>query len=416
MKRPPEPTWRQAWSVRASAWWRERFDLAPVLAVAARKSVPIHRLSWIYLLGGAALFLLAAQVTTGCLLMLYYQPTEQGAHESLRKIMTEVPYGWLVRSVHVWGAHAFIGTVILHFLTVLFAKAYRRPRELTWLSGVVLLFLAAGMGFSGYLLPWNQLSYYATLVGTQIPGSFPIVGDTAVRLLRGSAQISGDTITRFHAAHVVILPLALGVVLLVHLSLVQLHGMSLPLGKSPARVKDQQPFFSEFLLTDACVWLLVFGALVTLAVYVPAEMGAKADPLQSAPEGIKPEWYFLFLFQLLKYMPKSVGILLLAAGAVFPFAIPFLDRRAERGDRSPGFTAVYLALLAAAILLEIRAILSPSVAKEPGAFTAETYRPIVDTVWLAFLWAAIGFVVYYLQQLRRQNRQIRLLSPASQEK
>ena len=172
--------------------------------------MPIHRWSWLYLLGGAALFLLVLQVATGCLLMLYYQPAQDTAHESIKQIMTQVPYGWLIRSMHAWGASLFIAVVGLHFLSVLFTKAYRKPRELTWLSGMCLLGLAVGFGFSGYLLPWNELAVAATKVGTDIPGIVPVVGHFIVHFLRGGTEVTGATLTRFFGFHVAIMPALLG--------------------------------------------------------------------------------------------------------------------------------------------------------------------------------------------------------------
>ena len=169
MKRPLKNLTAEAVRGRAAAWLHERIDLEPMLHWMAKKTVPGHRQSWIYLLGGAAMFLFALQLASGCLLMLYYQPAESCAHQSVRRIMLEVPYGWLVRSMHVWGANLFIAVAGLHFLSVLFTRAYRRPRELTWVSGMAMLLLALGFGFSGYLLPWNELAYYATLVGTEDP-------------------------------------------------------------------------------------------------------------------------------------------------------------------------------------------------------------------------------------------------------
>ena len=398
-------------AVRAKVieWFRERIDLGPVASFAAKKTVPVHRHAWIYTLGGAALFLLGLQVAGGALLMLYYQPGEASSHESIMKIMTEVPAGGLVRSVHVWGAHFFVAVVVLHFLVKLFTRAYRRPRELTWISGMVLLFLALGFGFSGYLLPWNELSYFATLVGTQIPGTIPVVGDWVVHFLRGGAYVTDDTLTRFFAAHVMLLPLALVPFLVMHLALIQAQGMSLPLGMSKEKAKGERPFLSEFLLIDGCVWLLAFGVIVTLAVLVPAEVGTKADLLGQAPKGIKPEWYFLFMFQTLKHVPEAAGVLFFALGALFLTVVPFLDRKAMREEKSPGFTAVFVLLAVYAVVFQIWAAATPGVDHASADPASESPSIGGSLFMLALLWMVIGFLVFYLRQLLQENTRLRVL-------
>jgi len=439
----------EALRAATAAWFRERIDLGPALALMAKKTVPIHRHSWIYLLGGAALFLLGLQVAGGALLMLYYQPTEAAAYESVQRIMTEVPCGWLVRGVHIWGGHLFIAVACLHFLSVLFTAAYRRPREITWVSGVLLMFFALGSGFSGYLLPWNELSYYATLVGTQIPGTVPFAGEWIVHFLRGGPQVTGDTITRFYAAHVMIVPLTFALVLAVHLIQIQAQGMSLPLGMSEKRVRDNRPFFTEFVLIDACVWLLHLGSVITLAVFLPAELGVKADPLRPAPEGIKPEWYFLFMFETLKHLPERLGVALFALAAVFFLVLPFLDRSAAREKRSAGLTVFVLVLLVCAVVFEMLALFAPGVkhvsrgsdkeqgrilgteaAAPPATAGLETPdplepRPLAEDrppqpagptvslsgsiVWLVMFWSVIGFLIIYLRKLLLENTRIRKL-------
>jgi len=393
----------------AAAWFRERIDAGPLLRLLDRKTVPAHRYSWIYVLGGAALLLFALQVASGSLLMLYYQPTEAAAHESVRKIATEIPSGWLIRSVHAWGADLFIACVALHFLVKLFARAYRKPREMTWFSGMLLLGLALAAGFSGYLLPWTELSYFATLVGTQIPGTLPVVGDWIVHFLRGGDQVSGDTITRFYALHVMFLPLLTAAVMAGHTALIQVQGMSLPIGLPEERVRDRRPFFTEFLLSECCLWLLLFGTLVSLACLLPVGIGVKADPLKAAPAGIKPEWYFLFMFQTLKCLPELLGVLLFALGGLFLFLVPLVDRRASRNQRSPALTWLFVMLVAYALVFQTLA------ARAPGgpSHSAEVVRgaPLAGTlVSLALLWTVIGFLVYALVQLVRVNRRFRQMS------
>ena len=399
---------------RAAAWFRERIDLGPLLGWMTKKTVPSHRRSWIYVLGGAALFLFVLQVASGCLLMFYYQPAASCAHESVQRIMLNVPYGWLVRSMHVWGANLFIALAVVHFLSVLFTRAYRRPRELTWVSGLLLLMLALAFGFSGYLLPWNELAYYATLVGTEIPAVVPGIGDLAVHLLRGGEQVSGDTITRFFAAHVMILPVCFGAFLLGHLILIQIQGMSVPLGLAQRQVKDHRPFFSEFLLVDACVWLLLLGLIVTLSLFLPAEMGIKADPLKPAPAGIKPEWYFLFMFQTLKRLPEALGVALMALGAVFLLVLPFADRNAGREKGDGRITALFLAMLAYVLIFELWAWFAPGTEQGRESLTAETYDLSGGSVLLLLLWSVIIYLVVYLRRLLHENTRIRKLYQADE--
>ena len=390
-------------------WFRQRIDLGPVVALMAKKTVPVHRHSWIYLLGGMALFLFGLQVASGALLMLYYQPTESAAYESVQEIMAEVPLGRIVRSFHAWGANFFIAVAGLHMLVKLFGRAYRKPREMTWISGMFLFFVALSLGFSGYLLPWNELSYYATLVGTQIPGTLPVVGDWIVHFLRGGPNVTGDTITRFYAAHVMLLPLLLGLFLAVHVALIQAQGMSLPLGTAKNKVRDAMPFFSEFLLVELRIWLLVFGAIVTLATLLPTEIGTKADPLVPPPAGIKPEWYFLFMFQTLKYVAEMIGVLWFAFAAALLVLVPLLDRKAMRGERSPGWTAVFIALVVYAVVFEIWAMATPSASGTSAESAAGGGDVAGSIVSLCLLWAVIGFLIFCLGQLLKENARIRKL-------
>jgi cytochrome b6 len=404
-KRPKSLTSERV-RTRIARWFRTRLDLDPVIALIRRKPIPIHRHSWMYALGDTAGFLFLLQLASGCLLMLYYQPTEASAHESVRRIMTEVPYGWLIRSMHVWGASFYIGVACLHLLTVFFAGAYRRPRELVWVSGVVMLFLALASGFSGYLLPWNELSFFATTVGTEIPGT--LLGDSVVHFLRGGDQVTGATITRFFAAHVMILPLTFALAVSIHVFLSRVRGVSLPVGMPREKVKDYRPFASEFLLIEVCLWLVLAGTLVTLAVLLPAEVGVRAS-LEPAPKGIKPEWYFLFMYQAIQLVPEMVGVVFFALCALALLGLPFLDRSAMRDKRSPVLTWVFLAFVGGAVALEVWALLTPGLDHPPERFTADTYSLSAGIISLALVWSVIGFLIFYLRQLLNENRRIREL-------
>lgn len=320
-------------------WLDERLSISTLARTAQKKEVPLHRHSIWYYFGGMTLFLFVVQVVTGILLLLYYRPSAENAFESVQFIVTEVKFGWLIRSIHSWSANLMILTLFIHMFSVFFMRAYNRPRELTWLSGVALLFISIGFGFSGYLLPWNEVSYFATKVGTDIAGDIPLVGHTMLRFLRGGDEVTGATLTRFFGFHVAVLPAMATVFIGIHVLLVQLHGMHVPARyeKTSRRMK----FFPNFLMRDLIGWIVAIGVLAALAALFPWELGVKADPFASAPAGIKPEWYFLFMFQTLKYIPAKIwmfegeviGILFFTLAGAVLFVIPFINRSPEKYPR-----------------------------------------------------------------------------------
>jgi cytochrome b6 len=341
-------------SGRIWSWLDRRVGLADLEKLARKKEIPVHRHSIWYYLGGMTLFLFLVQVSTGILLLLYYRPSAEEAYESIQFLMAEVQFGWLVRSIHSWAANLMIFTLFVHLFSVLLLKAYRPPREITWFSGVGLLGLAMGFGFTGYLLPWNELAYFATKVGTEITGAVPLIGPFAGRLLRGGDEVTGATLTRFYGIHVAILPAVAVALLGLHLYLVQRHGMSLPPGvERQGGPRGLMPFVPNFLLRDIVGWLSALAILAVLAAYLPAELGKKADPFLSAPAGIKPEWYFMFMFQTLKYLPSHilgiegeiVGIIGFGVGGLFLLLIPVLDRRTARGEPGRLFTWIGIAII-----------------------------------------------------------------------
>lgn len=297
---------------RLLAWQRERLPLDAVADQVRHKTVPVHRHSFAYYLGGMTLFLFGMQVGTGALLLLYYRPSATEAYESVQFIMTRVPFGWLVRSIHAWSANLMVAAAVAHLFSVLFLHAYRRPRELTWLSGMLLLALTLGFGFTGYLLPWNELAYFATRVGTDIMTAVPIAGEFLVRFIRGGPDVTGATLTRLFGMHVAILPMFATVLVVLHLWLVQSHGMSVPprVEAEAARTGTPVrtwPFVPHFVMREAFGWTLALALLAALSAFYPWELGVKADPFAPAPAGIRPEWYFLWMFQALKYVPAHVA-------------------------------------------------------------------------------------------------------------
>ncbi|MBL7994295.1 cytochrome b N-terminal domain-containing protein [bacterium] len=325
-------------------WINDRVHLDDLVEFMGKKYVPINSHSVWYYFGGISLFLFIIQVITGILLLLYYKGSEDLAFESIHFIMAKVQFGWLIRSIHSWAANLFILAAFIHMFSVYFTKAYRKPREITWLTGMVMLLLGFGFGFSGYLLPWNELAFFATKVGTDIAGVVPVIGKPILVFLRGGEDVTGATLSRFFGLHVAVFPGIFTVLLATHLLLVQRQGMSEPLelANNPAHVRKTMPFFPNFLLRDLLFWLIVLNILAILAVFFPWELGKKADAFASAPAGIKPEWYFLFMFQTLKYIPAHVlfidgevlGVLLFGIGGLLWILVPFWDKKSSRGERN----------------------------------------------------------------------------------
>ncbi|HWR82257.1 MAG TPA: cytochrome bc complex cytochrome b subunit [Candidatus Deferrimicrobium sp.] len=349
-------------------WIDERFKVAALVDYMEHKSVPLHEHWVLYYLGGIALFLFVVQVLTGILLLMYYRPGADTAYESVKFIVSDVSFGWLIRSLHSWSANLMILAVFLHMFSVYFTYAYRKPRELTWLTGMGLLGLALLFGFSGYLLPWNELSFFATRVGTGMAGAIPVIGDDLLVIMRGGEEVTGATIGRFFGLHVAILPGVFTVLLTLHLLFVQRQGMSEPLDWTlkPTAEKRYMKFFPQFILRDMLVWLIVLNILAILAVMFPDgvgvvhwHLGTKADPFAPPPPVIRPEWYFMFAFQALKLLPSHVwflegelfGILAFTVGGLVWALVPFLERKSATGQRSRLFLLYGLFVVAFIVLM-----------------------------------------------------------------
>jgi cytochrome b6 len=231
------------------------------------------------------------------------------------------------------------------------------------LFGIALFF-----GFSGYLLPWNTLAYFATKVGTDVAGQVPVVGHLLTQILRGGEDVGGATLSRFYGIHVAILPLLTTGILGIHLFLVQKQGMSVPAElERSGHPSKTMPFFPDFLLRDLVGWLTALAVLAALAAYFPWELGFKADPFAPAPAGIRPEWYFMFMFQTLKYIPAKlgpidgelVGVMGFGLGGLFLLLVPFLDRRSGRGEKSPLFFWIGVGIVTYIMVLSVLGYVAP---------------------------------------------------------
>jgi cytochrome b6 len=311
------------------------------------------------------LFFFVVQVVTGILLSLNYVPTPEQAHESVQTIIRLAPYGWMIRSIHSWCANLLVASLFVHMFSVFLMKAYRKPRELLWVTGVILTFLVLGFAFTGYLLPWDTTAYFATLIGTEVPRSLPIVGDWGVGLLKGGEEIGASTLSRMYSIHTIILPLTALFMVSFHVLLNQILGTSVPPG---TRIKEPPiPFFPNFLYRDFISWILGFVCLIGLATMVPASLGQQANALASAPLGIKPEWYFLPLYQTLRLVPASifsvsgellVNLSVMVASAFWAF-VPFIDRRSSHEEKSPIFTTIGVLVIVYLVVTIVLAYVTP---------------------------------------------------------
>jgi cytochrome b6 len=316
-------------SGRAARALLGRFPVWPIIDFLSHKSVPKHKHSAWYAMGGIALFYFVVQLVTGILLMVYYRPSEPW--QSVQRIVAEVPYGNVIRSLHHWAANLMILTLFLHLFSTFFMKAYRAPREGTWLTGLALMGMVMAFGFSGYLLPWDDLSFFATRVGIAEIEKAPGIGTFIADLVRGGTDVTVDTIGRFYPLHVVVLPLVVLGLISLHLLFVQIQGVSAPDSyyEQPPEKRKSMKFFGEFLISEIPVWLAMGALLAFLATFFPRGLAPEADPTAAAPPNIKPEWYFLSQYQALKLFPgklEHLGQLILGGIPLLAVALPFIDR------------------------------------------------------------------------------------------
>ncbi|CAA7601610.1 Cytochrome b/b6, N-terminal [Acididesulfobacillus acetoxydans] len=319
-------------------WLDERLHTSSLLQALFAHPVP-KRSNFLDYLGFATFFAFINQAVTGILLATVYHPSASGAYASIQTLQNSVA-GHFVRSLHSWGANFMVVLVGLHLLRVFFAAAYKRPRELTWVMGGILLIATLGLAFTGYLLPWDQKGYWATTVGTAMAGYVPIVGDFLVRLLRDGTQVTGATLTRFYSVHMLVLPALLLLAFLPHFFFVLRQGMASTdeLREAEARGEDvrkiSRPFWPDVALRMAAFVLLVGAALWLLAFLYPKGLGAAADPLNKAHFTPEPAWYFFGIYQLLKYFPGKLDGLAMVGlpliGIVILFSLPWLDRNSSR--------------------------------------------------------------------------------------
>jgi ubiquinol-cytochrome c reductase cytochrome b subunit len=285
---------------------------------------------WWQTLGNLILTLLVFQFVTGVVLAMYYAPSPDHAHESVNHITNYVLFGSFIRGIHHYGASFIVIATVLHILRVFFWGSYKKPRELTWVVGVVIFQVILAFSFTGYLLPWDQTAYWATVVGTSITATVPFIGKQLGILLLGGREVGALTLTRFYAVHIMILPAALIALTAFHLYLVRRHHIAGPV--VPQKGKPV-PFYPVQLFRDVVVVAVGMGGVFILALFFAPELGPLADPSR-ADFTPRPEWYFLGLYELLKIIPRGWEVL---GTVVIPtlvtlgmFFLPWLDRSESR--------------------------------------------------------------------------------------
>jgi len=367
---------------RVRAWFERRTGLNRLLHEALDEPIP-GGARWSYVFGSGLLFILLSQIITGVFLALYYVPSADRAHTTIAYITKEVTSGAFLRSLHSYGSSAMVVVLILHLTQTFLYGAYKGRRELLWLSGCALFALVLGMAFTGYLLPWDQKAYFATSVGTNIASEIPFIGDWIKRLMRGGDDMGTLTISRFFVAHVFLIPAAIFALIATHVYLFRKAGAAGSASEgSPAPTRKSESFYPRQLVMDMGFALVLIAALGILAHFRPVELGPEADPADThyVP---RPEWYYLPIFQWLKYWPGSLAILGIVVVpsivAVLFAGLPFIDRRRERRPwKRPmavsGFAVVVLSLFSLGVLSRVSDRRDRAIAAQLAQEREETAR------------------------------------------
>jgi len=323
-------------------------------------------LGWTVTLGSVSVLLFVLEVVTGMFLAMYYNPSPDHAYQSIDYIMKDVHMGWILRGIHHWGAGAMVVVVFVHMVSTFFQGAFKPPRELTWIIGVFLFLMTLGFGFTGYLLPWDQKAFWATVVGTNIPKDIPVIGEFLTRVLLAGDRVSGLTLSRFYSIHTLILPSLMFLLIVFHIYLVRIHDIAPPAASNrsenpnPSDKKTPHRFFPEHLFKCAIAFVFVFTLILLLSIFaeIPREdIAGTIDPTYLP----RPEWYYMWLFQLLTFFTGSaeiIGSLAIPVGTVlFLFFLPFLSKSPLRSpaDR-PIATSIGVACLVGIIYLTMMGI------------------------------------------------------------
>ena len=359
-------------SQRFYHWFDRRTGIGSLLHEALDEPIP-GGARWAYVFGSVLLFLFISQTITGIFLALYYVPSADRAHTTVAYIVKEVTGGSFLRSLHAYGSSAIVIVVLLHLTQTYLYGAYKGRRELLWISGCVLLALMLGMAFTGYLLPWDQKAYFATTVGTNMATDVPFIGGWLKRFMRGGNEMGTLTVSRFFVAHVFLIPAAVIAFIAAHVYLFRKAGAAGPPTEDAFEPRlPTQRFYPRQVMMDTIVALVMILILGSLAHFAPTELGPEANPAdtQYVP---RPEWYYLPIFQWLKYWrgPYAIiGIIVIPViTAALLICVPFIDRRLERRPwRRPFAVGIFLLILAGFVGMGFMSVRDdqrdPSIAKQ----------------------------------------------------
>lgn len=362
-----DPKLKKRWIDQSLAWdlLKTKFFYKPIS----------EDIGWMYTLGSLCLFLFILQAVTGIILACNYVPTLEGAYKSVKYIQYEMVWGWLIRGIHHWGSHAMVIVVFLHMVRVFFHATYKTPNEFTWITGVFLMILTASMALTGYILPWSDRSYWAATILATIFGYIPIIG-TWLSNFVGGVKTGEMTIGRYAAFHMLLIPISLGLTILIHIALIQIHGEKGPPPKK-GRIVGTRPFFPYQLTKDIIVAISMFVLLILLARYAGVPADPPASPLAPINSVPKPEWFILFGYEILKIFTGKTIILAITVvpivGILLLLLLPFYDRNPERAysKRPIAISCGIVALVVILYLTLIAYISSPL----PGNFFAPD-RPL----------------------------------------
>ena len=339
-------------------WLDHRIGLDALLRTALDEPIP-GGARFAYIFGSGLLFIFISQVITGIFLALYYVPSADHAHTTVAYITKAVTAGAFLRGLHAYGASAMVVVLFLHLSQTFIYGSYKGRRELLWLSGCALFGMVLAMAFTGYLLPWDQRAYFATAVGTNAASEIPWIGESLKQLMRGGTEMGTLTISRFFVAHVFLIPACIFALVAAHIFLFRKAGAAGPVNEDPYEAKQpSEPFYPRQVLMDLSLTGLLIVGLGLLCFFVPIQLGPPANPAdaQYIP---RPEWYYLPIFQWLKYWHGSaaiVGVLVIPTILVLAvLALPFLDRSVERRPwKRPAAMGAYVFVMVALVGLALR--------------------------------------------------------------